>query len=304
MLIKYIKSVLWRVAKRLSYIEEARCLEVKGQFYDWTWIPGSMIVQNVAKYVPNDPASRSSAAPPTKLQMTHKQYYFLSTSKQNVNSVCPHSANVNTKLPQQTNRDAVCDMSAAARYILHEATLWFTEVAELIKKVSAQWNLSVCCCRQSSNDARQWVVTNTMQGVHLLLLQTLALCTSHTQCIGVFHVALLPSNKPTATVPFMWVSEWVSESARSIIIDSNRYHSKICGCPTERIKTENDNKLCQCVSWGHMEGEEVQFHSFSTSTGSPSGKEPPVATEQGVGRAPERDCTFWTGKQISCSCWE
>ena len=28
MLIKYIKSVLWRVTKRLSYIEDARCLEV------------------------------------------------------------------------------------------------------------------------------------------------------------------------------------------------------------------------------------------------------------------------------------
>jgi len=27
-LIKYIKSVLWRVAKRLSYIEDARCLKV------------------------------------------------------------------------------------------------------------------------------------------------------------------------------------------------------------------------------------------------------------------------------------
>jgi len=27
---KYIKSVLWRVAKRLSYIEDARCLKVKG----------------------------------------------------------------------------------------------------------------------------------------------------------------------------------------------------------------------------------------------------------------------------------
>ena len=26
---KYIKSVLWRVAKRLSYIEDARCLKVK-----------------------------------------------------------------------------------------------------------------------------------------------------------------------------------------------------------------------------------------------------------------------------------
>jgi len=28
MLIKYIKSVFWRVAKRLSYIEEARCSKV------------------------------------------------------------------------------------------------------------------------------------------------------------------------------------------------------------------------------------------------------------------------------------
>ena len=29
LLIKYIKSVLWRVAKRLSYTEDARCLKVK-----------------------------------------------------------------------------------------------------------------------------------------------------------------------------------------------------------------------------------------------------------------------------------
>jgi len=28
-LIKYIKSVLWRVAKRLSFIQNARCLKVK-----------------------------------------------------------------------------------------------------------------------------------------------------------------------------------------------------------------------------------------------------------------------------------
>jgi len=30
-LIKYIKSVLWRVAKRLSYTEDARCLKVNVQ---------------------------------------------------------------------------------------------------------------------------------------------------------------------------------------------------------------------------------------------------------------------------------
>ena len=29
LLIKYIKSVLWRVVKRLSYTEDARCLKVK-----------------------------------------------------------------------------------------------------------------------------------------------------------------------------------------------------------------------------------------------------------------------------------
>jgi len=29
LLIKYIKNILWRVAKRLSHIEDARCLKVK-----------------------------------------------------------------------------------------------------------------------------------------------------------------------------------------------------------------------------------------------------------------------------------
>ena len=32
LLIKYIKSILWRVAKCLSYIEEVRCLKVKMYF--------------------------------------------------------------------------------------------------------------------------------------------------------------------------------------------------------------------------------------------------------------------------------
>jgi hypothetical protein len=31
-LIKYIKSVLWRVAKRLSHIEDARCIKLKSVF--------------------------------------------------------------------------------------------------------------------------------------------------------------------------------------------------------------------------------------------------------------------------------
>ena len=33
LLIKYIKSVLWRVAKYLSYIEEVLCLKVKRIYY-------------------------------------------------------------------------------------------------------------------------------------------------------------------------------------------------------------------------------------------------------------------------------
>jgi len=33
---KYIKSVLWRVAKRLSYIEDARCLKVKQLVHEVT----------------------------------------------------------------------------------------------------------------------------------------------------------------------------------------------------------------------------------------------------------------------------
>jgi len=32
LLIKYIQRVLWRVAKRLSYIEDARCVKVKYRF--------------------------------------------------------------------------------------------------------------------------------------------------------------------------------------------------------------------------------------------------------------------------------
>ena len=33
LLIKYMKSVLWKVVKRLSYIEDARCLKVNQNMY-------------------------------------------------------------------------------------------------------------------------------------------------------------------------------------------------------------------------------------------------------------------------------
>jgi len=36
-LIKYIKSVLWRVAKCLSYVQEARCLKVKEAVHELSY---------------------------------------------------------------------------------------------------------------------------------------------------------------------------------------------------------------------------------------------------------------------------
>ena len=48
LLIKYIKSVLWRVAKCLSYTEEARCLKVKRSLY----IPCSDSVKRRNKLAP------------------------------------------------------------------------------------------------------------------------------------------------------------------------------------------------------------------------------------------------------------
>jgi len=37
LLIKYIKSVLWRVAEHLSCIEDARCLKVNTKVHNGTW---------------------------------------------------------------------------------------------------------------------------------------------------------------------------------------------------------------------------------------------------------------------------
>ena len=44
LLIKYIKSVLWRVAKCLSYIEEARCIKVN----TLRTVPAQLIQNNSA----------------------------------------------------------------------------------------------------------------------------------------------------------------------------------------------------------------------------------------------------------------
>jgi len=53
LLIKYIKSVLWRVAKRLSYIQDAQCLKVNR-----TTITG---LRNLAKFY-----VRQNGSPETK----------------------------------------------------------------------------------------------------------------------------------------------------------------------------------------------------------------------------------------------
>jgi len=50
-LIKYIKSVLWRVAKRLSYIEEARCLKVNWECMVPLRLPVTGFVYLVAEAV-------------------------------------------------------------------------------------------------------------------------------------------------------------------------------------------------------------------------------------------------------------
>ena len=43
LLIKYIKSVLWRVVKRLSYIEDARCLKV-----NWPTLPHINVISLIS----------------------------------------------------------------------------------------------------------------------------------------------------------------------------------------------------------------------------------------------------------------
>ena len=47
LLIKYIKSVLWTVAKRLSYTEDARCLKVNGPYF---WFCYALIFKKLSVY--------------------------------------------------------------------------------------------------------------------------------------------------------------------------------------------------------------------------------------------------------------
>jgi len=44
LLIKYIRSVLWRVVKRVSYKEDARCLKVKVDNYSFSHIREAIII--------------------------------------------------------------------------------------------------------------------------------------------------------------------------------------------------------------------------------------------------------------------
>jgi len=43
LLIKYIKSVLWRAEKRLSYIQDARCLKVNIILWDHRRVCGAWL---------------------------------------------------------------------------------------------------------------------------------------------------------------------------------------------------------------------------------------------------------------------
>ena len=43
LLIKYIKNVLWRVAKRLSHIQDARCPKVKTGYHERSKLPNSTV---------------------------------------------------------------------------------------------------------------------------------------------------------------------------------------------------------------------------------------------------------------------
>ena len=60
MLIKYIKSVLWKVVKRLSYIEDAQCLKVKGRqpYPDEDTITKFLPFKFILAYVQATPAKK------------------------------------------------------------------------------------------------------------------------------------------------------------------------------------------------------------------------------------------------------
>ena len=52
MLIKYVKSVLWRAAKRLSYIEDARCLKIKESTnIEHTEMQSALLIMSVSAVV-------------------------------------------------------------------------------------------------------------------------------------------------------------------------------------------------------------------------------------------------------------
>ena len=50
LLSKYIKSVLWRVAKRLSYIEDARCLKVKSFISEGTNLRPIEVIKSYVEF--------------------------------------------------------------------------------------------------------------------------------------------------------------------------------------------------------------------------------------------------------------
>ena len=81
---KYIKSVLWRVVKRLSYIQDARCLKVKIKQNQYSYCSKNCIMLpphnvTVAQCKPlHVYKALHYAAPPTcvQIQLALKIYFF------------------------------------------------------------------------------------------------------------------------------------------------------------------------------------------------------------------------------------
>ena len=64
MLIKYIKSILWRVVKRLSYIQDARCLKFNSVLVDVRHIHTNKYTTNICNHITTVNLASTDSAPP------------------------------------------------------------------------------------------------------------------------------------------------------------------------------------------------------------------------------------------------
>ena len=101
LLIKYIKSVLWRATKRLSYVQDARCLKVNHE--EW----GSKLLCNVDNVLPVNMASH-----PGRFECN----WYFSTDVE-CSCACPLCL-------FSTLRDSRYLASWMQKYVLYALTLW------------------------------------------------------------------------------------------------------------------------------------------------------------------------------------